>query len=260
MRKGEYKDFAYTGSVQAWEVPNTGIYKLEVWGSRGDSTGGGAWQPQGTTGLGGYSIGYKKLKKGETIYIVCGGVSFNGGGARYGYNHDFGEFYHWVQINAGGGATHIAKISGTLAVIGKALFDSQGLIVAGGGAGRPWNVNSKSGSGGGTSGSNSNVGSDGGSQTSGNAFGQGGAGAGGGYYGGRLTNIEGAGGGSGWIDGVEDFQTEKKSTLVGVNNGTGKAKITLVKTLDIKLGNLDVETIYCGNKEVDALYLGNIEL
>lgn len=259
------QDFAYTGDIQTLTIPSNGLYKFEVWGAAGGYNGG----------RGGYSVGYKSLSKGETIYIVVGGQggSTDGGAgdARSvtwcygGYNGGGNGASAAIGSGAGGGATHIAKVTGTLASIGKASFDTNGLLVAGGGAGGGYRWQGDSmpgGSGGGTSGGNGSgtgpgtVGQ-GGTQSTGASFGNGGSayvqgqddsqfrqgacGGGGGYYGGtggRSTGYgsEGGllagGGGSGYIGGVPEVtykgETYTPSTSNGVQSGNGKAKITRI--------------------------------
>lgn len=239
-------DFAYTGTVQEYVVPVTGLYKLEVWGGQGNPTyTHGEHTSYG--GKGGYSIGYATLKKGTVLYIVCGGQGtqygvggFNGGGS--------GKTGNATYCGGGGGATHIAKVTNLLSEIGKENFDKNGLIVAGGGGGAfPYNNgDGYGGSGGGISGGNGISGWDpaqwigtGGTQTSGYAFGKGGpkydsAGlgcSGGGYYGG-IPSSAGAGGGSGWIGGVPEITykgtTYNPSTSNGANAGNGKATISFI--------------------------------
>lgn len=73
-RSGSY-DFYYTGTVQTWVVPVSGIYQLEVWGAQGgsDDTYAG--------GFGGYSTGEVDLQEGDVLYIAVGGQNgYNGGG------------------------------------------------------------------------------------------------------------------------------------------------------------------------------------
>ena len=255
MNVGESRQFNYTGGIQTFTVPHTGVYKLEVWGSAGNQVS--------SSGYGGYSMGFKRLKKGTILYICCGAQTYNGGGSGGGAN-SYGNHH-------GGGATHIALVSGTLASIGKETFDQQGLIVAGGGGGHG---HGSEGSGGGLSGGNSPVAS-GGTQTSGYAFGQGGpggfasywgcGGGGGGYYGGyggsgsvNNTGYSGAGG-SGWIGGVTSYKNNAATTSNGVNGGDGYAKITLIQKSTVKIGDTDC-IVYLGSTEIDSIYHGGTEL
>lgn len=241
--------FTYTGGVQTLIVPTTGLYKLEVWGARG---GYSSTYDVYTNNKGGHSVGYKKLTAGTVLYIVCGGMGGQGGEGFYGGGYNGGGTAkvagYPAHGSAGGGATHIALVSGTLASIGKVSFDADGLIVAGGGGGYysdNYNGFTSGGSGGGLSGANGSTspntgeaGGTGGTQNSGFAFGQGAngtnnqTGGGGGYYGGNIAYYKGAGGGSGWIDGVPSITykgvTYTPTTENNINAGNGYALIERV--------------------------------
>ena len=224
----------YTNSgEQIYTIPSTGIYKLEVWGAQG-----GQYSTY-TPGYGAYSVGYANLTKDTKLYIVNGGsgilasanATFTNGGYNGGGQANYGA-------GTGGGATHIAKVSGLLSTLSSQTGNI--LIVAGGGGGTGvYNANEIGGSGGGitgvTGGHNSStwaggggggtqtgggsLGSGGGSLGSGNVqgtvgtfgsggnggyeseFAQGAGGGGGGYYGGAGGSARngGGGGGSGYI-------------------------------------------------------------
>ena len=231
------QDFTYTGNVQTLTIPKDGLYQLEVWGASGGNSGGN----------GGYSKGYKYFDKNTVLYIVCGEKgakhddvyithqTYNGGGSS---NSSY-EF----KGGSGGGATHIAKVTGELKDVGYTSFvtNSNGLIVAGGGGGGAdgFQVIRSGGYGGGTNGGNgSKYGSGragtGGTQSAAGGegycvggFGYGGnvyindsttfrrcgGGGGGGFYGGGGGEAQGygadgtgcaGGGGSGWIGGVPE--------------------------------------------------------
>lgn len=244
--------FEYTGTIESFFVPCSGTYKLEVYGAEGSGSSG-----YGGTGggKGGYSYGNVTLTKNQYLYVGVGGKDgYNGGGEgkeKDGYgNHN------------GGGATHIAINSDRGLLVNYELYQSEILIVAGGGggSGQYGSNTGNGGTGGGISGGNGVVGPDsdaetleeptGGTQTSGGrrgltantskvygksgSFGQGGYGAtnggggGGGWYGGggagsaNGTCIGGAGG-SGYIGGVFDGSMEN-----GIREGNGYAQITLV--------------------------------
>src|SRR5574344_66544 len=106
---GNTWNYGYTGGVQSFTSPCDANYKLEVWGAQGG-----------------------------TIYITVGGAgtsscsnrtcgeSYNGGGAAITYS---GSDYAGV----GGGATHIASVSGVLSSLSSNL--SSVYIVASGGGG-----------------------------------------------------------------------------------------------------------------------------
>ena len=225
--------FDYTGGEQTFTAPIAGTYKLEVWGAQGGSA-----NETYLGGSGGYSIGRISLNKRQEIYVNIGGSGsidndynettfvdggYNGGGTACGYKDKF--------ASSGGGATHIATLSGVLSSLENQKDNI--LIVAGGGGGagfQPSGGAGNGGSGGGFKGeSGTTTGNyqnlfilNGGSQSSGgsfvqygdytyyeSSFGSGGgatkskgnaSGGGGGLYGGGLGNLfMGAGGGSGYI-------------------------------------------------------------
>ena len=229
-------DFDYTGSEFSFSAPMDRRYILEAWGASG---GGFVWHetnrdpenPGGYGGTGGFSIGAINLLRDSSLYINVGGTTDNiTGGYNGGGNGRIGS-----QLGkGGGGATHIATVSGLL----KELEDKQSniLIVAGGGgaSGYPNSRGGSSGGGvqgvvgpdfymhgnydtasglwyGGHPGSQTNGGPGKGSNMStAGTFGQGGDsiisstggnGGGGGFYGGGGSNRGhgGGGGGSGYI-------------------------------------------------------------
>ncbi|MBO5530694.1 MAG: hypothetical protein J5970_04775 [Bacilli bacterium] len=221
---GDSWTFDYSGSEDSFSTPCTGKYKLEVWGAQGGSVDSSRYG-----GYGGYSTGEIDLNASEILFINVGGAGstctgrnctvqggYNGGGSSKAYAECDGG----IKVGSGGGATHIATLSGLLST----LEDNQDtvLIVAGGGGGSDYCNSSNyaaGGSGGGYSGGNSvDLGAPdwdsnggyiaiGGTQTSGYAFGLGqgiiddklNIGSGSGWYGGIASGINGAGGGSGYI-------------------------------------------------------------
>ena len=236
-------NYSYKGYVEELSVPNTGNYKLEVWGAQGGSDG---IPPQlgGAGGKGGAAVGTVYLEAGTKLYIAVGGQGssdvncLNSGGWNGG-----GRVGCVGSSGAGGGATHIAKASGKL----EDLENNKDaiLIVAGGGGGAGCHYPSNGGNGGGTTGGSvkeddgTQSGGAGGTQTSGGvgdgtgSFGKGanrsfdGGGGGGGYYGGGAAieyHDSGAGGGSGYLS--SDLTDEQ--FLSELNSGNGKAKITFL--------------------------------
>ena len=204
-----------------YAVPYTGTYKLETWGAQGGVKIAGGTS---TTGYGGYSVGNVNLTKDTLLYVNVGGAGlttssastilaggYNGGGKGYSYSDNRGGA-------SGGGATHIATVSGILSTLSS--LREKILIVAGVGGGSDQCCNGYSktpGSGGGYQGVDGIYNSEsvsGATQTGGGvgsydgSFGQGGncesndcAGGGGGYFGGG-AKIGGGGygsGGSGYI-------------------------------------------------------------
>ena len=260
---GKTWDFAYTGEVQSWTVPEgcDGVYRLEVYGAQGSL---GPRQSENKRTYGGYASGYKLFDAGQTIYITVGGAGTDFSGSTYprtlagGYNGGGNGSHESDRVGggAGGGATHMAYVSGTLASIGYNSFVTagNGLIVAGGGGGSLyyWGEDYKGGNGGGSAGGDSTdtYNSDyrdkslGGKQVpdtmSANpgSFGVGAssrAGGGGGFYGGASSwaDVTAGAGGSGWTGGVANFKygetTYSSSMSSGTNSGNGKARITLIK-------------------------------
>ena len=222
-------DEGHTGQIKTFTPSCNGYYKLEVWGAKGGTTG---TYTAIRGGYGGYSVGVVKIGSSNNLYIVVGskplpencdstkfGIcpgGYNGGGAS--------KFSNGEKWGAGGGATHIATVSGLLKVL-SSYKDTDGtsiskeiLIVAGGGGGS-YNAYA-GGSAGGYVGQNGTTRTNylqayGGTQTSAGGsgsvvggFGYGGSsiidqgnysGGGGGWYGGDGTlAIDGAGG-SGYI-------------------------------------------------------------
>lgn len=196
--------FNYTGSVQKYIIPITGLYLLTAFGAGGGGGVSRISKPYRRCGggTGGKSTLYRPLTAGDELYIVCGGRGSTGSpGSAYsnlgGYNGG-GNSAHDGYLDqcsgSGGGATHIATVSGLLSNISP----SNVLIVAGGGGG-----------GGNAEGSSGGNGGGGRSAASGNgAYGKGGnnagyfaAGGGGGFYGGGggVTQGSGGQGGSGYI-------------------------------------------------------------
>jgi prepilin-type N-terminal cleavage/methylation domain-containing protein len=125
--------FAYTGSAQTYVIPESGYYKLQVWGaSAGDNTN---FDTLG--GKGSYAEGEKYFDAGATIYIQVGGR-----GTDVGVADNTGDFLTNGGYNgggdgagagpSGGGATDIRMLAGSWD--DTASLNSR-VIVAGGGGG-----------------------------------------------------------------------------------------------------------------------------
>ena len=237
--------FNYTGNVQTYTVPITGIYKLEVWGAQG--SGGG---------YGGYSYGNLAITQNNQLYICIGSsLGYNGGNPPIALD----------AYNPGGGASHISTTNrGEL--VNYKNYQSEILIVAGGGGSGEW-TGAIGGSGGGLVGGNSNYNvnlnnggnsgyqleaATGGTQTAGGktasttfdingikvdgSFGQGGYGysgtdaggiGGGGWYGGGgSVYVGGGGGGSGYLG--SNLISGTSGMNNGVRLGNGYARITFI--------------------------------
>lgn len=241
-------DFDFTGNEQSFTTTLPGKYTFRVWGAAGgdvpQSVGGYKALRTYEGGYGGYSVGTINILKNKTLYINNGGRGedalvgtrgtyysggYNGGGNSS--NEEGGPRY----FASGGGATHVAFVSGELATLedykGSLIKDGNQplyyvsdeiIIVAGGGGGAIKTLTDPGvrdgGNGGGYKGTpglaflnTSNIFADCGignnvsSQTSGFAFGLGAShdsgaysGGGGGFYGGGASG-KCTGGGSGYI-------------------------------------------------------------
>ena len=141
--------FDYTGSEQVFTAPVSGTYKLETWGAQG-GTVSSAYRG----GYGAYSTGKIFLEKSTNLYINIGGVGeitslsagqiatggYNGGGTGANYIPQSGR-----MAGGGGGATHIAFVSGLLSSLenykgelsenGNYYVSNKIIIVSGGGGG-----------------------------------------------------------------------------------------------------------------------------
>ena len=67
-------NYGYTGSVQEFTAPYTGVYELKAWGA----SGGGANSTIG--GMGGYTYATVKLTQGQKLYMQVGQQGSKGGG------------------------------------------------------------------------------------------------------------------------------------------------------------------------------------
>ena len=144
---GEAFLLGYSGTEETFVAPESGLYKLEVWGAQG---GNATCNTSGTEGgYGGYSVGAINLNQNDTLYINVGGQGktvtnknektaggYNGGGSAYGGDGNGNSYGGKDCTGAGGGATHIATSSGLLSSFSNSLDDL--LIGAGGGGGSAW--------------------------------------------------------------------------------------------------------------------------
>ena len=68
-------EFEYTGQIQIFVAPKTGLYQLETWGAQGSNAN------TARGGYGSYATGKIELQQGDTLYIGVGGQNgWNGGG------------------------------------------------------------------------------------------------------------------------------------------------------------------------------------
>ena len=243
-----------TGSVLSVTLPR-GEYTFEVWGA----AGGTSAHATSATNLGGYTKGtYKITGASQTLYICVGGQGMTASPYTGGYNGGgTGGGKSGTDSAGGGGATHIATMTGTLRQIGEA--NKSKVLIVGGGAGGNGCTNWIGGQGGGGNTAPATVGTGGTSYTPGGnpgttsgagsmtsitgyaeapGFGYGGSGdtvnygcggGGGGYYGGTNGNNQSGGGSSG--GGGSGFcgnGCTQVSATAGTRSGNGEAKITVV--------------------------------
>ena len=73
--------FQYTGEIQTFTAPRTGIYQLETWGAQGGNAEDSENELVARGGYGAYAVGEVLLTQGDTLYIGVGGQNgYNGGG------------------------------------------------------------------------------------------------------------------------------------------------------------------------------------
>ena len=78
--RNEGYNFAYTGSIQTFTAPRTGIYQLETWGAQGGNAEDSENELTARGGYGAYAKGEVLLTQGDTLYINVGGQNGYGGG------------------------------------------------------------------------------------------------------------------------------------------------------------------------------------
>ena len=150
--------FTSTGSIQTLTIPETGTYRLEVWGAQG---GFAKYSTEYFGGYGAYATGEIILNQGDTLYIGVGekGVGSTADETDYAFNsttsYNSGTF-GGVYINnsahgGGGGASHIAINTNRGVLSSYNNYKSEILIVSGGGGGASSHKNTPSWSGNGGS-------------------------------------------------------------------------------------------------------------
>lgn len=78
----KFFEFDFTGTIQTFVVPTTGIYQFETWGAQGGSAHNNTTTTNG--GFGAYSTGQMRLNRGDVLYITVGGQNGYGGGGSVG--------------------------------------------------------------------------------------------------------------------------------------------------------------------------------
>ncbi|MDE5587502.1 MAG: cadherin-like beta sandwich domain-containing protein, partial [Bacilli bacterium] len=220
---GYIYETGYTGKIEEFVVPFSGVYKLEVWGAQG------AEKKAGTGGYGAYSTGSTILAGDSIVYIGVGGQgAYRAGGFNGGGNGQYQAGSVRNAAGGGGGATHIARKTGLLSTLSNDLDDILIVASAGGGASES---NNAGGSGGGIQGNDGKGGCylpTGGTQTNGGVRGYsdasyGGFGAGGSApYGSASGGTYGAGGGgAGFYGGGGASYASVKNCAAGGAGGSG---------------------------------------
>ena len=248
-------DFSYTGDIQTFTSPITRKLKLETWGAQGGNTNAPTSFDPKEGGYGAYATGFYDIELNKNYYVVVGGQpeletqkrrsyiwpgGYNGGGNGATDNNARVE-------QGGGGATHIATVSGVLSELEQykgSLIDNGDLayyesneiiIVSAGGTGVSYAVNSNSNgeSGGGYR-------TRGAGQSSGYQFGQGQIytsvpgtlnpqGGGGGFFGGTYDH-----GGSSYI-----ANPKLKYKYMASYNTPYTSNQEQIKTISVSLANED---------------------
>lgn len=128
-----YANYDYSGDVQKYKVPYTGIYQIEAWGASGGDIG----PHQG--GNGAYTKGEIYLNEGTELYLYVGGQGdnkdeggYNGGQSLHPGQRAFGS--------SGGGATDIRIKGGTWN--NSESLRNRIMVAAGGGGANYRNVDS----------------------------------------------------------------------------------------------------------------------
>ena len=128
-------NFDYTGGEQVMDIIVDGVYSLEAWGAQG-----GDYTFDAPGGYGAYAYDEIELHKGDKLYVNVGQKGSHAGATDSpncyaAYN---GGAKCNTDCGGGGGATHIAAKSGTLANVSVNYV----YIVAGAGGGGNKNTNS----------------------------------------------------------------------------------------------------------------------
>ena len=137
ISKDKKNTFEYTNKEETYVVDNAGVYRLEAWGAQG-----GTYNSSFKGGYGAYAVGEVTLSKGDTLYInfvgegeaapipITSTFATNGGyngGGRADATSDCSNF-----ASGGGGASHIALVSGKLSTL-ESKKDKILPVAAGGG-------------------------------------------------------------------------------------------------------------------------------
>ncbi len=116
-------DFDFTNDYQAFEIPATGLYKLEAWGAEGAA---GNWDDdEKIGGTGGFAAGQVMMEEGDMLYIYVGekpdrvttGAAGGGGATDFRYSNGDGTWmsseglYSRILVAGGGSGSHGSNYS-----------------------------------------------------------------------------------------------------------------------------------------------------
>jgi hypothetical protein len=231
--------FNYTGGQQTVALA-AGTYDINAWGANGGNSG------NSRAGIGGYSTGTLNLSSTTTLYINVGGTPIYTGvsGLQPGGYNGGGTGYANATGRAGGGATHIATLTGVLSSL---VSNSLSVIIVAGGGGGDQN-SGLIGHGGGLTGGGTYPGTQTGSAGGiFGSFGQGGdittsygGGGGGGWFGGGGNQNNAGSGGSGYIGGVSNGATIMSGSAGFVTNPdvAGNGRVTITSLCNILTTNV----------------------
>ncbi|MFL5298463.1 MAG: hypothetical protein ACJ798_18960 [Phenylobacterium sp.] len=122
--------FNYTGAINAWIAPTTGVYQIMAWGAQGGSYGDSV-SPVTAGGHGAEVGGDVFLTAGATLLIVVGGTPTRGGG-NIGDGGGGGTWVFTLGAGPGGTLTDIPlAIAGGGGGAGYGGFFYQGIAFAG---------------------------------------------------------------------------------------------------------------------------------
>lgn len=93
-------DFDYTGEIQEWTAPETGIYSLETWGAQGGSVSDNISDLYARGGFGAYAYGEVYLNEGDKLYINVGGQNGYGGGGMHLSEISFENFARTLNFSS----------------------------------------------------------------------------------------------------------------------------------------------------------------
>ncbi|WP_168735899.1 glycine rich domain-containing protein [Cohnella fermenti] len=117
---GEATRFDYTGAMELYAAPRSGIYTIQAWGA----SGGANSSNQG--GRGGYSTGNLTLSQGDTLSLYIGEAGTAGGDATFGGGGAAAD-----SSGASGGGASDVRTSGGIYKVNSGLYLRDGTTLSG---------------------------------------------------------------------------------------------------------------------------------